>query len=88
MRTPGGGAECTGHFAARQALFWLTRWGRSQLEAHTVNEAQLLRALADALLAENARLRADVDSLMRHGAFGCANDPILDPGRLLSARAS
>ncbi len=59
------------------ALFWLTRWGRSQVDCQAVNAARLQAGLADALAAENRALRAQLARLVNLGHFGCANDPIL-----------
>lgn len=60
---------------ASLALYWLTTWGWSAVEAEARNRLALAEQLAaawkrerDALAAENARLRAI-------GDFGCANDP-------------
>jgi hypothetical protein len=68
---------------ATLALYWLTSWGWSAIEADARNRVAMAEAMAaalarerDALQAENARLRAC-------GDFGCANDtsawPIAQP---------
>lgn len=40
------------------ALFWLTRWGRSQIDCQAVNDARLAYALAASETARAARLAA------------------------------
>jgi hypothetical protein len=59
------------------ALFWLTRWGRSELDAHlhaqAVNGASLVRALRRDLDLERSRL----SRLVRLADFGASNSPLL-----------
>lgn len=45
------------------ALFWLTRWGRSQVECQAVNDARLFHAQAQAETARAARLAAALEAL-------------------------
>lgn len=61
--------------AAALALFWLTRWGRSQVDADAVNDARLAHALARSAgdaLAASERENAHLESV---GVFGSANAP-------------
>ncbi|MBX3601167.1 MAG: hypothetical protein KF863_11115 [Rubrivivax sp.] len=45
------------------ALFWLTRWGRSAVDAQATNDAQMAVQLARALAEERDRLRLQLDAL-------------------------
>lgn len=45
------------------ALFWLTRWGRSAVDAQASNDAQMAVQLARALAEERDRLRLQLDAL-------------------------
>lgn len=45
------------------ALFWLTRWGRSEVDAQAVNDAQLYSGLAVSLAADRDRLAHQVQLL-------------------------
>ena len=63
--------------AAMLALYWLTRWGRSQVECSAVNDARLAAAQ---LRAQVSELQAARDSLARVLAvadFGAANAPTM-----------
>jgi len=73
--------NATGH-APRSvclAVFWLTSWGRSAINAQAINDARLavsyLRSLADRI----ADLEHEVAHLERIGHFGAANEPSLMP---------
>lgn len=67
--------------AAQMALFWLTRWGRSMVDAQAVNDAQMAVGLVDSLQSELRALQAENARLLRLGDFGSANAPALaDPG--------
>jgi hypothetical protein len=57
------------------ALFWLTRWGRSAVEAQAVNDCRVAVGYANALESELARLRARLVQVLAIGEFGSANDP-------------
>jgi predicted DNA-binding transcriptional regulator AlpA len=61
------------------ALFWLTRWGRSEVDAQAVNDAQLYSQLATSLAADRDRLAHQVQLLtatlapaggFHHAGFG------------------
>jgi hypothetical protein len=67
---------------ARLAVFWLTRWGMSQLDADAYNSATLHAGMAGALRVELiaaqtqiARLRRALDA----APTGSANSPIYTP---------
>lgn len=57
------------------ALFWLTRWGRSEANAQAVNDCQLAVAYASAMEAEVRRLRTELARVLAVADFGSANDP-------------
>ena len=57
------------------AIFWLTRWGRSQVHCDAVNEAATYAGLAQALQRRVDELQRQVAHLSRIGDFGAANDP-------------
>lgn len=62
--------------AAMLALYWLTRWGLSELEADAQNRANVFEGLAQALQRELWRQREDFTRLARIGHYGSANDPL------------
>ncbi len=64
---------------ATLALFWESTWGRSVVNAESVNGERWARGLADALQRENATLRARVAYLEGLNAHGAANAPVLLP---------
>lgn len=73
---------------ARLAVYWLTRWGQSALDADAHNSATMhaaqARALRDELIAAQrqiSRLRRALDAL----PVGTANSPIYSPGPLIEA---
>ncbi len=61
--------------AALLALFWLTSWGWSEVEAEARHTLTTAHALSDALQRENTALRAEIGRLQALGDFGSANDP-------------
>lgn len=67
--------------AAQLALFWLTRWGRSEVDAKAVNDARLSHQTCEALRREVTLLREENARLLRLGDFGAANDPGLLQGQ-------
>lgn len=58
------------------ALFWLTRWGRSEIHAQAVNDCQLAVAYANAMELEVRRLRTELARVLAVGDFGSANEPL------------
>lgn len=60
------------------ALFWLTRWGTSEIDACAHNDAVLAGREAIRLRGEVEALRAQLDSVGRIADFGSANDPLPD----------
>lgn len=60
------------------ALFWLTRWGTSEIDAYAHNDAVLAGREAIRLRGEVEALRAQLDSVGRIADFGSANDPLPD----------
>lgn len=60
---------------AQLALFWLTSWGLSTLDAELVNTANLYRGLAACLQEESEALREQIAGMGKIGDYGCANDP-------------
>lgn len=57
------------------ALFWLTRWGVSAVDADAHNAATMHAAHAAALACELARAEARIAHLVSIGDYGAANDP-------------
>jgi len=47
------------------ALFWLTTWGRSAVDAKATNDARLMSQLAQSLAEERDRLQRQVQALER-----------------------
>lgn len=62
--------------SARLALFWLTRWVQSQVDADAVRDAKLAFGLADSLQRELARTRRQLAYVVGLHATGAANDPL------------
>lgn len=59
------------------ALFWLTRWGVSRVDAQAVNDARTACGMLACLQQENAQLRQAVAHLQTLGQYGSANSPLL-----------
>lgn len=57
------------------ALFWLTRWGASELECDAHNAATMAASHVTSLKAENAALRAALARRDALAGYGSANDP-------------
>lgn len=57
------------------ALFWLTRWGTSEVDAKAHNDAVMAAREASRLRNEVESLRARLNSVGRIADFGSANDP-------------
>lgn len=62
--------------AVMLALFWLTRWGMSQVDCEAVNTAALHIGMGRALRSRIEALEADLARLGRLADFGSANDPL------------
>lgn len=62
------------------AIFWLTTWGRSAIDAEAVNLMQMHAAMATAYRAEAETLRAQMAEVLACADFGSANSPVFLPG--------
>ena len=58
------------------ALFWLTRWGRSELECSAINDARHMAQVADCHRREAEARLAEIRRLLSLGDFGAANSPL------------
>jgi predicted DNA-binding transcriptional regulator AlpA len=58
------------------ALYWMTRWGLSEIDAELCNAAAVYRGLAESLERELWQMRQDIDKAGRLGDYGSANDPV------------
>lgn len=65
--------------AVRLALFWLTPWGRSLIDAQATNDARLAVAYLEALKRQVAELEDAVRYLHALNTSGAANDPLSSP---------
>lgn len=61
------------------ALFWLTRWGRSAIDAQAVNDARTAVAYADGLRRELLHAERQIAHLRAIGRFDTANEPLAQP---------
>jgi hypothetical protein len=57
------------------ALFYVSRWGASDVNSHAAHAATVHAAHAAALQRQLDELRAELARLARLGDFGAANDP-------------
>jgi hypothetical protein len=65
------------------ALFWLTRWGRSQIDAQAVNDCMVAVSYATGLESQVRALQTELAHVLAIGEFGAANDPAeIPPPRL------
>ena len=62
---------------AALALFWLTRWGQSHVNAQAVNDAAMACGYLNALQTEVTKLRLEVSRLARLNATGAATGPLM-----------
>jgi hypothetical protein len=72
--------------AVMLALFWLTPWGESALNAQRETQITRLPQMVNCLERETAGLRARIARLESTGDFGSANEPVQvphDPTRAL-----
>ena len=58
------------------SLWWLTRWGMSELDAEHFNRAQQSHQLAQAYSRKLDEMQEYIEHLQRIGNFGAANDPL------------
>jgi predicted DNA-binding transcriptional regulator AlpA len=63
--------------AACMALFWLTRWGRSEVHCQAVNDATVAVGYANALLRENKKLQVELARVLALNESGAANSPLI-----------
>lgn len=63
-------------------LFWVTRWGRSRVDCHAVNDARVQAEEARFLRADVRRLERELARVLAAGDFGSANAPTFTPPRL------
>ncbi len=61
------------------ALYWLTRWGRSEVHAQAVNDATVAVGYAKSLELEVRQLRTELAHVLALSDTGAANGPL---GRL------
>lgn len=61
---------------AKLALFWMTRWGISTVEANAHNDAANSARIASLREQEAAELRESLRLVERLADFGSANDPL------------
>lgn len=59
------------------ALFWLTTWGMSRVDAEAVNAARMHAARTLGLLREVARLQQELARVVSIADFGTANEPLM-----------
>lgn len=57
------------------AVFWVTRWGRSSVNAQATNDACLMANYVRSMHAHANALSSQVEHLLSIGNFGSANDP-------------
>jgi hypothetical protein len=62
--------------AAMLAIFWVTRWGQSNVHCKAHNDAVLYAGYVSCLTAEVAKLRRQLELVGQLGDFGAANDPV------------
>jgi predicted DNA-binding transcriptional regulator AlpA len=61
--------------SVRLAIYWLTRWGVSEIDCEAHNAAILSAGLARAFKDELEALKVQVVRIGKLGNFGCSNDP-------------
>lgn len=59
------------------ALFWLTRWGRSEVDCAAVNDATAAVGYANALYVEVQQLRTQLAHVLALSDSGAANSPLI-----------
>lgn len=68
------------------ALYWLTRWGRSQVATQAANDVQVIAGYASSLEVEVDRLRSELHRVMALNGSGAANDAIQREAAYVSRR--
>ena len=63
--------------AEQLALFWLTRWGRSAVNAQAENDAIQACGMVACLRRDVARLERELAGVLALGGSGAANEPLL-----------
>lgn len=78
--------------AAQLALYWLTRWGRSAVNAQAVNDAAFASQYFESLKSELAVTRTRLMHVLALNSAGSANDPfaatLFSESQLLGAGGS
>jgi len=59
------------------ALFWLTRWGHSEVHTQAVNACQIAVGLAQGLETEVRQLRDELARVLALSDTGAANEPLI-----------
>lgn len=62
--------------AVNLALFWLTRWGAMDINAHAHNDAVMYYGLAKTSARQVTDLQGQIEHVERLADFGSANDPL------------
>ncbi len=73
--------------SAALALYWLTRWGRSEVYAQAVRDCQVAVGYALAIESELTKARLQLAHVLALSETGSANDPLLQPPVYLSPLA-
>ena len=58
------------------ALYWITRWGRSDVDCRAANDATTMANVVRLLESENRSLRAALAAVVALREHGSANDPV------------
>lgn len=62
------------------ALFWITRWGQSEVACEAHNSAVMHAGMVGCLQREIKALRRELARVVGLGEFGCANSPSIEHG--------
>lgn len=60
------------------SLFWVTRWGRSEIDCRAVNDAAQAHAMLKLYQQLADQRRGQLAKLLDLGGFGSANDPLIE----------
>lgn len=58
------------------ALYWVTRWGRADVDCRATNDAITMASVVRVLETENRNLRAALETVVSLREHGSANDPV------------